>query len=158
MGLPFAAVPERGEAVGSAEVRVVGTVLRWRSWEGERFRAACCASFMASAFERLRSEEDLTGLLGRLREVIMLRIMLRKPVGGLPESSECAEFGRDSISMTEFDSENRLVLDMCEEGLGGTMPSKDMKEPPTLVGLSVRIIKRRLLGAGLQGLVGGNGA
>lgn len=112
---------------------------------------------MASAAAMWRSEPDRTGLLGRLRDVIMLRIMLRRPFGGLSSSIECDELGLDSSSIMASFSEKRLAADICEEGLGGTKPSKEMKEPPpTLVGVSVRMIKRRLLGAGLQGFVAGS--
>ena len=90
---------------------------------------------------------------------IMLRRNPRKPpLGGSTSIVELAlDSGRLSSSTTDESVEKRLLFESSDVGVGGTIPSKDRNEPAGFTCVSVRMIRSRLLGAGLQGFVGGRG-
>lgn len=73
-------------------------------------------------------------------------------------SEDCSEHGRVSMSTTCDSVDMRLELVIGDDDGafgGGKIPSKAKYEPPGATGVSVRIISRRLPGAGLLGAVDG---
>lgn len=111
---------------------------------------------------------ELRGKTGRDLDLFLPDPMMprKKPLSpgsrsaSLSKSDDCAELGRMSLSITLTVAEAFLetAIESVKGALGGgSMPSKARYDPPGATGVSVRIINRRLPGAGLLGAVdGGN--